>query len=65
MPIKFLEQKKCGLVTTSVHDQSVVIQNKLIEGPSFQLRVDKKKIICSQEDNGLIDENIVLKNWDT
>ena len=39
---KIFRTKKCRLFTTSVHDQSVVIQNNLIEGPSFQLRVDKR-----------------------
>ena len=33
--------KNCRLFTTSVHDQSVIVNNKLIEGPSFQLRVKK------------------------
>ena len=30
---------KARLYTTSVHDQSVIIENKLIPGPSFQLRI--------------------------
>ena len=31
--------KKSRLFTTSVHDQSIIVDNKLISGPSFQLRV--------------------------
>ena len=34
--------------------------NKLIKGPSFQLRVDKKDNLFARN-NGLINENIVLK----
>ena len=57
---KIFSTKKCRLFTTSVHDQSVIIQNKLIKGPSFQLRVDKNDNLFARN-NGLIDENIVLK----
>ena len=57
---KIFSTKKCRLFTTSVHDQSVIVQNKLIEGPSFQLRVDKKDNLFARN-NGLINENIVLK----
>ena len=57
---KIFRTKNCRLFTTSVHDQSVIIQNKLIEGPSFQLRVDKKDNLFARN-NGLINENIVLK----
>ncbi len=52
--------KKCRLYTTSVHDQSVIIENKLIEGPSFQLRVNKRDKLFARN-NGLINENIVLE----
>ena len=40
--------KNCRLFTTSIHDQSVIVNNKLIAGPSFQLRV-KKTINFLQE----------------
>jgi len=55
---KIFITKKSRLFTTSVHDQSVIIQNKLIEGPSFQLRVDKNDNLFARN-NGLINENIV------
>ena len=57
---KIFSTKRCRLFTTSVHDQSVIIQNKLIEGPSFQLRVDKNDNLFARN-NGLINKNIVLK----
>ena len=34
--------KKSRLFTTSVHDQSIIVDNKLISGPSFQLRVKEE-----------------------
>ena len=52
--------KNSRLYTTSVHDQSVIINNKLIPGPSFQLRVKKDDKFFARN-NGTIDENIVLK----
>ena len=57
---KIFITKKCRLFTTSVHDQSIIIQNKLIEGPSYQLRVDKNDNLFARN-NGSINENIVLK----
>lgn len=50
----------CRLYTTSVHDQSVIVNNKLIKGPSFQLRVKKDDKLFARN-NSVIDENIVLK----
>ena len=52
--------KNCRLFTTSVHDQSVIVNNKLIEGPSFQLRVKKNDKLFARN-NGNINENIALK----
>ena len=52
--------KNSRLYTTSVHDQSVIINNKLIPGPSFQLRVKNDDKFFARN-NGAIDENIVLK----
>ena len=52
--------KNCRLFTTSVHDQSVIVNNKLIEGPSFQLRVKKNDKLFARN-NGNIKENIALK----
>ena len=57
---KFFSIKNCRLYTTSVHDQSIIVKNKLIEGPSFQLRVKKNDILFARN-NGNINENIVLK----
>lgn len=51
--------RNCRLYTTSVHDQSVIINNKLISGPSFQLRVKKEDKLFARN-NGTIEENIVL-----
>ena len=48
--------KNCRLFTTSVHDQSVIVNNKLIEGPSFQLRVKKNDKLYARN-NGNINEN--------
>lgn len=56
---KIFSTKRCRLFTTSVHDQSVIIQNKLIEGPSFQLRIDKNDKFLARN-NGLIEQNIAL-----
>ena len=50
----------CRLYTTSIHDQSVIINNKLIEGPSFQLRVKKNDILFARN-NSIINENVALK----
>lgn len=52
--------KNCRLFTTSVHDQSVIVNNRLIEGPSFQLRVKKNDKLFARN-NGSINENIALK----
>ena len=57
---KFFSIKNCRLYTTSVHDQSIIVKNKLIEGPSFQLRVKKNDTLFARN-NGNINENIVLK----
>ena len=52
--------RNCRLYTTSVHEQSIIIENKLISGPSFQLRVKKNdKLFARNNEN--INENIVLK----
>ena len=56
---KIFKVKNCRLYTTSVHDQSVIIKNKLIEGPSFQLRVKENDIYFARN-NGSINDNIVL-----
>ena len=48
------------LYTTSVHDQSVIVNNQLIPGPSFQLRVKEGDKLYARN-NGRIEENIVLK----
>ena len=48
------------LYTTSVHDQSVIVSNQLIPGPSFQLRVKESDNLYARN-NGNIKENIVLK----
>ena len=48
------------LYTTSVHDQSIIVNNKLIDGPSFQLRVKENDELHARN-NGNINENIVLK----
>jgi len=52
--------KNSRLYTTSVHDQSVIVNNKLIPGPSFQLRVKSDDKFFARN-NGTIDENIALK----
>ena len=52
--------KNCRLYTTSIHDQSVIVNNKLITGPSFQLRVKKDDKVFARN-NGGIDENITLQ----
>ena len=52
--------KNCRIYTTSVHDQSVIVDNKLITGPSFQLRVKKDDQLFARN-NGSIDENITLQ----
>ena len=52
--------KNSRLYTTSVHDQSIIINNKLIAGPSFQLRIKKNDKLFARN-NGIINENIVLK----
>ncbi len=57
---KFFSIKNCRLYTTSVHDQSIIVKNKLIEGPSFQLRVKKNDALIARN-NGNINENIALK----
>ena len=57
---KVYKTKRCRLFTTSVHDQSVIIDNKLISGPSFQLRVNKKDTLFARN-NENIKENITLK----
>ena len=51
--------KNCRLYTTSVHDQSVIVNNKLIKGPSFQLRVKKDDKLFARN-NGNINENISI-----
>jgi len=57
---KIFKIEQCRLYTTSVHDQSVIIDNQLIDGPSFQLRIDKNDKLYARN-NGDISENIVLK----
>ena len=57
---KVFNIKNCRLFTTSVHDQAVIIGNKLISGPSFQLRVKEDDKLFARN-NGHISENIVLK----
>ena len=57
---KVFNIKNCRLFTTSVHDQAVIVGNKLISGPSFQLRVKEDDKLFARN-NGHISENIVLK----
>ncbi len=52
--------KKSRLFTTSVHDQSIIVDNKLISGPSFQLRVKEGDKLFARN-NADIKENISLK----
>ena len=52
--------KKCRLYTTSIHDQSVIVNNKLIAGPSFQLRVLEDDKLFARN-NESIDKNVTLK----
>lgn len=52
--------KNCRLYTTSIHDQSVIVNNKLITGPSFQLRVKTDDKLLARN-NGGIDQNIALR----
>ena len=52
--------ENCRLFTTSVHDQSVIINNNLIKGPSFQLRVKNNDSLFARN-NAVIEDNIVLK----
>ena len=52
--------KKTRLYSTSVHDQAIIIDNKLISGPSFQLRVKENDKLFARN-NSSIDKNIVLK----
>ena len=52
--------KNCRIYTTSIHDQSVIVNNKLITGPSFQLRVKKNDQFFARN-NGPIEENIALQ----
>ena len=44
------------LYTDRIHDTAVMLDNKIIEGPSFQLRYNQSKIY-----NSKIKENIVFK----
>ncbi len=60
IPYKIFKTNKCRLYTTSIHDQSVIIDNQLIEGPSFQLRIDENDKLYARN-NGHISDNIVLK----
>ena len=57
---KVFSIKNCRLFSTSVHDQAVIIDNKIISGPSFQLRVKEGDKLFARN-NGHISENIVLK----
>ena len=57
---KIFKNENCRLYTTSVHDQAVIVNNKLIPGPSFQLRT-KIDDTTYARNNGNINENIVLK----
>lgn len=57
---KIFKTKNSRLYTTSVHDQSIIVKNKLIPGPSFQLRVKKNDKFFARN-NGDIKENISLK----
>ena len=57
---KIFKNENCRLYTTSVHDQAVIVNNKLISGPSFQLRT-KIDDTTYARNNGNINENIVLK----
>lgn len=57
---KVFNIKNCRLFTTSVHDQAVIVDNKLLSGPSFQLRVKEGDKLFARN-NGHISENIVLK----
>lgn len=57
---KIFKTKNCRLYTTSVHDQAVIIENKLIEGPSFQLRIRENDKSYARN-NGKIKDNVVLK----
>ena len=52
--------RNCRLFTTSIHDQSVIVNNKLITGPSFQLRVKEDDKLFARN-NASINENIVLQ----
>ena len=56
---KIFNIKNCRLYTTSVHDQSIIVNNKLIAGPSFQLRT-KESDKRFARNNDTIDKNIVL-----
>ncbi len=57
---KIFNTKKCRIYTTTIHDQSVIIKNKLIPGPSFQLRVKDGDRFFARN-NGHINENITLQ----
>ena len=53
--------KSSRLYTTSIHDTAVISNNKLIPGPSYQLRTKKDDPYFARN-NEKVEENIVLKN---
>ena len=57
---KIFNTKKCRIYTTTVHDQSVIINNKLIPGPSFQLRIKEDDKFFARN-NAHINKNITLQ----
>ena len=57
---KIFKIENSRLYTTAVHDQSIIVKNKLLEGPSFQLRTKENDKLHARN-NGNINENIVLK----
>ena len=57
---KIFLTKNSRLFSTTVHDQSIIINNKLLEGPSFQLRVKEDDKFFARN-NGKIQDNICLQ----